>query len=323
MNKQLRIIFMGTPEFAVAPLKAILESGYEVAAVVTAPDKPAGRGRHLRQSAVKEFALANKIPLCQPLLLKDPAFVEELRSFEANLQVVVAFRMLPEVIWNMPSLGTFNLHASLLPQYRGAAPINWSIINGETKTGLTTFFLTREIDTGNVIYQEEMTISPLDNAGSLHDKLSSAGSQLVLKTIESISQGTFILQKQEDMISSEAELRIAPKIFKTDCILDWKQPALEVHNRIRGLSPFPGAVASLISPQGKSYSVKILRSNVEPDFDKSVLSGTISTDKKNYLSVKCLDGKLEIHDLQMEGKKRLTITEFLRGFPMDDSWKMK
>jgi len=314
---------MGTPEFAVAPLKAILDAGFDVAAVVTAPDKPAGRGRNLRQSAVKEFAVANKLPVLQPLFLKDPVFIEELRSFHANLHVVVAFRMLPEVVWGMPALGTFNLHASLLPQYRGAAPINWAIINGETKTGLTTFFLTHEIDTGNILFQEEMRVEPEDTAGSLHDRLSSAGSLLVLKTLESIGANAYVLQKQADMIQPGAELKPAPKIFKSDCILDWNQPALAIHNRVRGLSPVPGAVTTLVSPVGTAYSLKIFRTSIEKNEEKSPVCRDISTDRKNNMSVQCRDDKIMIHDLQLEGKKRLSVSEFLRGFPMEGSWKMK
>lgn len=313
---------MGTPGFAVAPLRAMLEEGFDVAAVVTAADKPAGRGRKLRQSPVKEYALSCNLPVLQPLNLKDPGFIEELRSFHANLQVIVAFRMLPEVVWTMPGLGTFNLHASILPQYRGAAPINWAIINGETETGITTFFLTHELDTGNVLFQEKMPILPDDTAGSLHDRLSAAGAQLVVKTLQAIQHHTYELTDQDTMTETGIELKKAPKIYKEDCILDWRRPATQLHNLVRGLNPFPGAVITLVSPGGKSYSIKLFRTSIE-FVDSLIGIGNILTDGKSYLEVKASDAFIRIHELQLEGKKKLPVADFLRGFPVDNQWSMK
>lgn len=313
---------MGTPDFAVAPLKAILDSGFEVCAIITAPDKPAGRGRALRQSPVKEFALEHKLHVLQPVSLKDPSFIEELRSFKANLQVVVAFRMLPRDVWQMPALGTFNLHASLLPQYRGAAPINWALINGEKETGITTFFLDHEIDTGKIILFQKLPIREDDTAGTLHDRMSLAGAQLVVDTLNTISTGQVPLREQGDMITEIVELKPAPKIFKEDCQLDWNQTAFQLHNRIRGLSPVPGAYTSLLSPDGKVYSLKIFKSVLKPDI-LDCSAGTLITDRKNLLEVKTADVSLQIIDLQLEGKKRMTTPEFLRGFPIDGNWKMQ
>jgi methionyl-tRNA formyltransferase len=318
----LRIIFMGTPEFAVAPLKAMLEEGFDVVAVITAPDKPAGRGRSLRQSPVKEFALEKNLPVLQPVNLKDPAFVEDLRSYRANLQVVIAFRMLPEIVWNMPALGTFNLHASLLPQYRGAAPINRAIINGETETGLTTFFLTHEIDTGNVLFQESIAIDPDDTAGSLHDKLSIAGAVLVTRSLRTISEGSYTLRKQDDMIREGLELMKAPKIFREDCIIHWDNPAEKIHNLVRGLCPVPGATTTLYSPADHPFSMKLFKTSIEKN-EYPAHNGDLITDGKTYMLVKTADEFIRIHELQLEGKKRLTTSEFLRGFPLSNEWKMK
>jgi methionyl-tRNA formyltransferase len=319
--KRLRIIYMGTPEFAVAPLRAILQEGFDVAAVITAADKPAGRGRSLKQSPVKEFALSHNLPVLQPLNLKDQGFIDELRSYEANLQVVVAFRMLPEAVWQMPALGTFNLHASLLPQYRGAAPINRAIINGETITGLTTFYLSHQIDTGNIILREKIQIQPDDTAGTLHDKLALKGAELVVSTLHLIREGSYQLTDQMDWIEPGQELKTAPKIFKDDCILHWNKPANHIHNQVRGLSPVPGAVTTLVSPQGKSYSVKIYRTSMESS-DSNASNGSLETDGKSFLMVKASDGWVMITELQMEGKKRLRVDEFLRGFVIDSHWKM-
>ena len=240
-KKDLRIIYMGTPDFAVEPLKQLVENGYNIVGVITMPDKPAGRGHKLQYSPVKEYALSKGLTLLQPTKLKDEAFIEELKSLNADLQIVVAFRMLPEVVWNMPRLGTFNLHASLLPQYRGAAPINWAIINGETETGITTFFLTHEIDTGKIIQQEKIAIEDTDNVGIIHDKLMFKGSELVLQTVDAILRGDIKPKPQEELYQSESELKPAPKIFKETCKIDFCKTTKEVYDLIRGMSPYPAA----------------------------------------------------------------------------------
>jgi len=321
MERELRIVYMGTPEFAVAPLEAILSHGYRVVAVVTAPDKPAGRGRILRQSAVGEFAASHQIPLLKPANLKDPGFISELAGLNANLQVVVAFRMLPEAVWRMPEYGTFNLHASLLPQYRGAAPINWAIINGETETGVTTFMLSHEIDTGQIMFREKCPILPEDDVEALHNRLMQTGSQLVLKTLESVRRNDYHLLRQEELIDAEASLKTAPKLFKEDCLIRWDQPVKNIHNRIRGLSPVPAAYTCLHSPEGEAFSLKLFRSQICSS-DLPGEPGSIDTDGRSYLSVKGADGCLSILELQLEGKKRLPVVEFLRGFRLESSWKM-
>ncbi len=322
MERQLRIVYMGTPEFAVAPLRAILEAGYPVVAVVTAPDKPAGRGRNLRPSAVKEFALEHGLKILQPVSLKDPDFIEELRSCDANLQVVVAFRMLPEKVWEMPEYGTFNLHASLLPQYRGAAPINRAIMNGETETGITTFFLTHEIDTGNILFREKYPIYPVDDAGALHDRLMTAGAGLVIRTIAAVRRADYSLYGQESLVEAETELKGAPKIFREDCEINWNLSGNEIHNQVRGLSPFPGAFGKLISGEGTAYTLKIFRT-VFQHGDSTGENGSLLTDGKTFLSVRVADGILNLLEVQMEGKKRLTTPEFLRGFTVKEGWWMR
>lgn len=304
MSKKLRIIFMGTPEFAVESLEILLKNNYDVAAVVTAPDRPAGRGRKLSMSAVKTKALEHQIPVLQPKRLKDEDFIEELRSYQANLFIVVAFRMLPEVIWDMPEIGTFNLHASLLPQYRGAAPINWAIINGETQTGITTFFIEHKIDTGDILMSETVDILPSDNASSLHDRLMQKGAELVLKTVTNIERGTIESQPQPKGV----KLKPAPKIFKEDCLLDFQEDVISVHNKIRGLSYYPGAFTQL---QGKV--LKIFKTEVEQTND-AVEIGVFDTDEKTYMKVKCSNGWLNILELQLEGKKRMSTEDFLRGY---------
>lgn len=321
MSRRLRIVYMGTPEFAVPTLEAILDHGYEVAGVVTAPDKPAGRGRTLRQPAVKEFALERELPVLQPTNLKDPDFFRQISALNANLQVVVAFRMLPESIWSMPLFGTFNLHASLLPQYRGAAPINWVIINGEHRTGLTTFMLEHQIDTGNILFREEHPIYPEDTAGTLHDRLAVAGSQLVVKTLDALASGTEKYIRQEELYLEDEILHNAPKLFKEHCRIDWRKPVIEIHNLVRGLSPVPAASTQLISPVSGVFHLKIYQSL---PLESQVLNnpGTIQTDGKTHLRVQCNGGLLDIRELQLEGKKRLGITDFLRGFHLDDQWKM-
>jgi methionyl-tRNA formyltransferase len=310
---------MGTPQFAVEPLKAILRKGYDVAAVVTSPDKPAGRGLLPQQSAVKQFALANGLPVLQPLSLKDPIFIEQLRSFHANLQVVVAFRMLPEVVWQMPKLGTFNLHASFLPQYRGAAPINHAIINGETETGITTFMLKHEIDTGDILMSERHLIFPDDTAGDLHDRLMVAGANLVVQTIESIENDSF--QPVLQSFSGNGEvLKTAPKILKEHCLIHWDMPAENARNLIRGLSPVPGAFTILESPEGVKMNLKIFRAHIDncPTTSKP---GTIYTDSVKEIKIACTDAWLVIDELQLQGKKRMKTDELLRGFRIDNNWK--
>ncbi len=303
---QLRIIFMGTPEFAVPSLEVLIENKLTVAAVITAPDKPQGRGQKLLPSPVKECALKYNIPVLQPANLKSPDFLEELKSYHANLQVVVAFRMLPEAVWSMPALGTFNLHASLLPQYRGAAPINWAIINGEKETGATTFFLKHEIDTGSIIFQEKEPILDTDNVGSLYDRLMKSGSQLVLKTVRAIEKGEYPSIVQP----TEGEIKHAPKIFKETCEINWNQSSESVRNFVRGLSPYPGAWANLNEKVFKILKCEVKQSTVD---GRQSTAGSLKTDDKTYLSVKSSDGWVSIEELQPEGKKKMNIQEFLRG----------
>ncbi len=291
---------MGTPEFAVAPLKALVEGGYNIVAVVTMPDKPAGRGHHVQYSAVKEYALSVGLPLLQPEKLKDETFIEELRSYNADLQIVVAFRMLPEVVWAMPRLGTFNLHASLLPQYRGAAPINWAVINGDKETGVTTFMLKHEIDTGNIILQERIPIGEDENVGSVHDRLMELGTELVLKTVdlidESDTKGTPLPTTPQDEIAAE-DLRPAPKIFKETCEIDTTKTVAEIHNFVRGLSPYPAAWCNLTIGGTTYENVKVF-----------------ATQKgKGAISLQCADGEISLTELQLPGKKRMNAKDLLNG----------
>lgn len=304
MNKDLRIVFMGTPEFAVASLELLVREGWNVVAVVTAQDKPQGRGRQAKPSPVKAFAEAHQLPVLQPPNLKSEAFLETLRDFRADLQVVVAFRMLPEVVWSMPEKGTFNLHASLLPDYRGAAPINWVLMNGESKTGLTTFFLQQEIDTGSILFQEEEAILPEDNAGTLHDRLMHKGASLVLRTVAGIASGNVRPQPQD----SSRAIHTAPKIHKETCEIDWNQPARQLHNQIRGLSPYPGAWCRL-----GTTTCKLYRSHLVEQTKEALKPGEFSTDYKTYLHFQTGKGLLAITDLQLAGKKRMDISAFLRG----------
>lgn len=299
----MRIIYMGTPDFAVQPLRELVENNYEVVAVVTMPDKPAGRGHHLQFSPVKQYAIEHNLPVLQPERLKDPEFLEQLRSYNADLQIVVAFRMLPEVVWAMPPLGTFNLHASLLPEYRGAAPINWAVINGETRTGITTFFLQHAIDTGDIILQEAINIAPEDNVGDVHDRLMMLGGKLVLRTVDMIAAGNVTLQKQP-----EADIKPAPKIFKETCELHFDRPVIDIHNLVRGLSPYPAAWCTLADGR----IIKIYRTAVESG-TVSEPAGTLLTDNKSYLKFACTDGYLKVLELQMPGKRRMGIEELLRG----------
>lgn len=313
-NKSLRVVYMGTPEFAVEPLRAILEAGFTVCAVVTVPDKPAGRGQKISESAVKQFARERELPILQPEKLKDEAFVNQLRQLNPDVMVVVAFRMLPEVVWRIPRLGTFNLHASLLPQYRGAAPINWAVINGETHTGLTTFLIDEKIDTGNLIMQKEVEILPNETAGELHDKLMGIGGNLVVKTIETLANGEFKPIPQNEFYQSELELKPAPKIFKETCRIDWEKTASEIHNFIRGLSPYPAAWTEFSTADGSKISAKIFRSSFLDAENDSAATGTIKTNGATFLKVKCADGYVSILEIQLAGKRNLPIGEFLKGF---------
>lgn len=301
--RELRIIFMGTPEFAVESLKKLHAGGFNIVAAITAPDKPRGRGQKITFSPVKEYAVENAIPVLQPTNLKSSQFIEELRSYKANLHVVVAFRMLPEVVWSMPEYGTFNLHASLLPQYRGAAPINWAIINGEKETGVTTFFIKHEIDTGSVIMQEKEPVLDTDDAGSLYERLMHKGAGLVLKTVYAIQKNEYALKPQ----IADGELKHAPKIFKEDCEINWSVESVKVRNFIRGLSPYPAAWTVFNGKTFKIYEARIL---VKAPSGKP---GEYETNEKDYLYVNTSDGVLEVIDLQMEGKKRMNIVDFLRG----------
>lgn len=299
----MKIVFMGTPDFAVASLNALAEAGFEIVGVVTAADKPAGRGQKLQESAVKKYAVEKGLKVLQPLKLKDPEFVEELRALNADLQVVVAFRMLPEIVWDMPAKGTINLHASLLPQYRGAAPINHAIINGETESGATTFFLKHEIDTGDVIFSEKVAIAPDDTAGDLHDHLMVTGAGLLVKTVQAIAEGNYKEQPQP----LAGELKHAPKIFKEFCKIDWNQPVKTVYNLIRGLSPYPTAFAVL-----NEKTIKIFKASYEQGTPE-VTPGSYLTDGKTYLKFAAQDGFIQLLDVQFEGKKRMLVDEFLRG----------
>ena len=312
--RELRIVYMGTPDFAVYPLQKLLEAGHKVVAVVTNPDKPAGRGQKIQESPVKKFAMEKRIPVLQPERFRDERFLEELRAFQADLQLVVAFKMLPEVVWNMPRLGTFNLHASLLPQYRGAAPINWAVINGDTETGITTFFLKHEIDTGEVIQQVRVPIADTDNVEVVHDKLMMLGGKLVLETVDAILDGTVKPIPQEEM-AVVGELRPAPKIFKDTCRIDWNQPVKKVYDFIRGLSPYPAAWSELVASENETVVVKIFET--EKMYESHQLSvGTVVTDGKKYIKVAVPDGFVSILSLQLPGKKRLKTDELLRGFKL-------
>lgn len=305
----MRIIFMGTPDFAVASLRALIEAGEHVVAVVTAPDKPAGRGQKIHQSAVKQYALSQNLPVLQPEKLRDPAFLEELRSYKADLQIVVAFRMLPELVWNMPPLGTINVHASLLPQYRGAAPINHAIIKGEQESGVTTFLLQHEIDTGHILLSDKVSIEESDTAGILHDKLMHLGADVLLKTVQGLRQGTLTPVPQDDIATDE--IKHAPKIFKEDCLIDWNKDTTEVYNQIRGLSPYPAAYTLL---DGKV--LKIFEAKKETTTD-SGLPGSYTTDGKTFLKFATANGHIEVVTLQIEGKKRMSTEEFLRGYRLN------
>lgn len=307
---QLRIVFMGTPEFAVASLQILHEAGCHIVGVVTAPDKPAGRGLTLQQSAVKQYAVQMGMKVLQPLKLKDPAFLEELSGLKADLQIVVAFRMLPEVVWNMPPMGTVNLHGSLLPQYRGAAPINWAIINGEVYTGVSTFQLKHEIDTGDMLLQEKIDIQPEDNAGTLHDKMKEIGAQLMLKTVNGLADGALKKISQETMIGQSTDtLKHAPKIFTETCEINWSLPGQTICNLIRGLSPYPAAFTYLNGKRLKIFEAHFTEERIPKN-----LIGQPKSDHKTFLHFNCMNGMIAIEDLQLEGKKRMKTADFLRGY---------
>lgn len=314
--KNLRIIFMGTPEFAVATLGSLLMNGFNVVGVVTVPDKPAGRGRKITKSAVKEFAELSHLNVLQPLSLRDPEFINQLKNLNADIFIVVAFRMLPVDVWKIPSLGTVNLHASLLPDYRGAAPINHVIINGETMTGVTTFFIDEKIDTGNIILREEVQIFPFENAGDLHDRLMKLGARLVIRTLTDIAENKTDAVPQQKLLSLSESPKLAPKIHPDDCIIDWNNDPVKVHNLIRGLSPYPCA-RSWFKNDSSAISFKIFESRPEIE-EHSYKPGTISSDGKNHIRISCRGGYLSILNLQLEGKKRMNTMEFLRGFRISD-----
>lgn len=306
----MRIIFMGTPDFAVASLDALVQAGFDIVAVVTAPDKPAGRGQKLNESAVKKYATEHALPVLQPDKLKDPVFLDQLSSYKADLQVVVAFRMLPVVVWDMPAKGTINLHASLLPAYRGAAPINWAVINGEKETGVSTFFLQHEIDTGNLIFSESVPIGDKETAGEVHDKLMITGAKLLVKTVRAIEQGNYSETPQEEI--SGSTVKHAPKIFKEDCLINWSRPVQQVYNHIRGLSPYPTAYTIFKDKTLKIYSAELSTEKPEKQ------AGEFLSDAKTYLKFACQDGWISVKELQLEGKKRMSVEEFLRGFRISE-----
>jgi methionyl-tRNA formyltransferase len=306
MQNNARIIFMGTPEFAVASLDILVQHGYNIVGVITAPDKPAGRGLQLSESAVKQYAVSKGIKVLQPEKLKNPAFLEELKALQADLQVVVAFRMLPELVWDMPPLGTINVHASLLPNYRGAAPINWAIINGEKESGVTTFKLQHEIDTGNVLFSQAVPIREDETAGELHDALMQTGADLLLKTVQAIISGD--VHETPQVQIDAADVKHAPKIFKENCQINWEQPVDQIYNLVRGLSPYPAAWSTL---QGKGIKIyKAAKEHAIP----SVAVGEVVTDGKTYLKIAAADGYLSLLEIQLEGKKKMEIEAFLRGY---------
>ena len=317
--EKIRIAYFGTPEFAASQLEAIIGASYEVAVVVTMPDKPAGRGRKIQYSDVKMTAMEHNLPLLQPEKLKDPDFLEQLASYQANLFIVVAFMMLPAVVWQMPALGTFNLHASLLPQYRGAAPINFAIINGETETGLTTFFLNEEIDKGAVIMREKVSIRPDETAGELHDELMLLGNKVVVETIKKIESGQVTALAQEELIEGQV-LTPAPKITKEFCNIDWNQDCQTVYNHIRGLSPYPAAHTQLVSENGEAIDLKVYSSEIER-CQHGLPIGSVVTDNKKHLKIALSDGYICLTNIQQSGKKSMPIDDFLRGTQLNGVWK--
>jgi methionyl-tRNA formyltransferase len=326
-----KIIYMGTPEFAVAPLKALLDNGYNVTAVVTVPDRPKGRGLQLAESDVKKFACSKNIPVLQPEKLRDENFLKELSSFDADIFIVVAFRMLPQCVWQMPKFGTFNLHGSLLPRYRGAAPINWAIMNGEKETGVTTFFIDEQIDTGKILMQEHCPVEPRETMGTLHDKLMSMGAKLVVDTVRGLEAGTLKAVAQDDITatatttatanSSKLEPCPAPKITKETCRIDWNRSAQQIDAQVRGLSPYPGAT-TVLEGEEKSIDVKIYSTDLCNETLQKKSVGSLTTDGKTYIRITCGDGnQLEVKELQMAGKKRMKTEDFLRGFRGIENYK--
>lgn len=321
-KKDLRIVYMGTPDFAVESLRCLVEGGYNVVGVVTMPDKPMGRhGSVLQPSPVKVYAQEHGLNILQPERLKDEAFVEALRALKADLQIVVAFRMLPEVVWSMPPMGTFNLHASLLPQYRGAAPINWAVINGDKETGITTFFLKHEIDTGEIIQQVRVPIEETDNVGMVHDKLMMLGGKLVVETVDAILAGTVKTIPQEELTTGGEALRPAPKIFKNTCRIDWNRSLKAVYDFVRGLSPYPAAWTELEQPDGKRLVLKVYEAAKVPA-THSLPAGSVHTDGKTYFQVAVEGGYLDLRTLQLAGKKRMGVADFLRGYKLTDEHRM-
>ncbi len=313
MERKLRIVFMGTPDFAVETLKVLIENEYNLVGVITAPDRPAGRGQKIHESAVKKYAVEQGLTVLQPLKFKNEEFLSELKALNANLQIVVAFRMLPEVVWDMPKYGTFNLHASLLPQYRGAAPINWAIINGEKESGVTTFFIEKEIDTGKILFQEKVAIGDKDNAGVLHDKLMETGGKLVLKTVKAIEEDDFTETSQESLFVDEKELKPAHKIFKQDCKIDWNQDIKKIHNFVRGLSPYPCAWTEFTKEE-KTFSTKIYEVEI---IDTKKHDFEVKSDNKTFIHVSTPKGKLSIIEFQPAGKRRMKIKDYLKGNSFD------
>jgi methionyl-tRNA formyltransferase len=320
MKKEISIVFMGTPGFAVEILRSIHQSGFSIPAVITAPDRPAGRGKKIHLSAVKEYALRHNLKILQPTNLKDPAFIQELKDLKPDIQVVVAFRMLPKAVWEIPPMGTFNLHASLLPQYRGAAPINWALINGETQTGVTTFLIDEKIDTGAILFQEKLNILATDDFGKLHDKLMKLGAKLVIRTIDSISKGEInpIIQTN----NQELKLKPAPKIFKEDTLINWMESGIKIHNLIRGLSPYPGAFSFLTRPDGKRMSFKIFQSGLTLKTgakNKKSIPKIVLENKKSF-KIELKDSYLIPEIIQLEGRKRMPVEDFLKGIDNFEQW---
>ncbi len=314
----MKIIFLGTPDFAVPSLDILIKNGYQVVAVVTATDKPSGRGQKLNVSAVKQYALDHNLKVLQPLKLSDPQFLNDVRELKADLQIVVAFRMMPEVLWSMPKYGTFNLHGSLLPQYRGAAPINRAVMNGETKTGVTTFFIRHEIDTGNIVFRKEIPISENESVGELHDKMMMIGAKLVLDTVKVLDSGITVSHSQETFVSDGEVLMPAPKIFKEDCKLDCSRSVVELHNHVRGLCPFPGAFVDIEKEDGSVFPLKIFKSM--PEMAGTVLTHELISDGKSSLKLSAADGFLHLLEVQIPGKKRMKTEELLRGFKFHNDW---
>lgn len=317
-----RIVFMGTPEIAVESLKAIIDKGYDVVGVVTSPDRPAGRGQKLSESAVKKFALENKLPVLQPIKLKDDLFISDLKSLTPDIIVVVAFRMLPQIVLNIAGICSFNLHASLLPQYRGAAPINWALINGEHETGITTFILNDKIDEGKIILREKVHITDQMNASELHDILMVRGAVLVIETIETILKGNINFIDQREFTTKDSILKPAPKIFKNDCCINWNKSAVDIYNFIRGLSYYPGSFTEFISPEGKNYFVKIYKSSYIIS-DDILKPGLVESDGRSYIRITCKDGHIYLEKLQLMCKKLMSVLEFLRGFKLNNHWQVR